>query len=261
MRKKAVLVISFGSSYPEARKQTIAKIEEDIAVAFEEYFVYRAFTSPRIRQAIKQDGQIIYSVEEAMRHIVAEGVTDLMVQPTFMIRGKEYEKMYDYVVSFKKVFRSLVIGTPLLHTVEDYLSVAEAFKMSLGQIEKDEAVVCMGHGTDHFMSVSYMALDYVFKERIHSDIYMATLEAYPGLEQVVAQLKRKDYKKVRIVPFMLVAGHHAMKDMKGIGKESWENRLRQAGYEVECIMCGLGEIPEIRNIFVEHAKVAVKNIL
>ena len=256
MQKKAILVVSFGSSYEETRKQTIDQIEQDIASNFPDYILYRAFTSPRIRQALKRKGEGIDSVEEAMERIKNDGIEDLIVQPTFIIGGKEYDQMYQNVEAFKGDFHSLLIGTPLLYTMEDYFKVATAFTKSLGKIDEEEAIICMGHGTEHFMSVSYAALDYVFKESAHPAIYMATIEAYPGLDQVMGQIKSKSYKKVRIVPFMIVAGHHAFKDMKGTGENAWEYRLQQAGYEVECMMQGLGEIPEIRAIFVEHAKQA-----
>ena len=209
--------------------------------------------------ALKRKGEMVDSVEEALERIKADGMEELMIQPTFIISGREYDHMCALIEDSKAHFKKIYIGKPLLYSMEDYFKVATAFAKSLGPINEEEAIICMGHGTEHFMSVSYAALDYVFKESVHKAIYMATIEAYPGLDQVIGQLKDKPYKKVRIVPFMIVAGHHATKDMKGIGEKSWEYRLKEAGYEVECVMQGLGEIPEIRDIFVEHAKRACKN--
>lgn len=252
MEKQGILVVSFGTSYEETRKQSIGKIEETIRTSFPEHKIYRAFTSPRIRQMMRNKGESIKSVEEALEEIKEEGIEKLVIQPTFIINGREYDAMCESTKAYQDLFKSFAIGKPLLNTTEDYFKVARAFTSSLGRIAEDEAIICMGHGTEHYMSISYAALDYVFKEREHKGIYMATIEAYPGIENVITLLKEKSYSRVRIVPFMIVAGHHAEKDMKG--ETGWEEKLRHAGYEVTSVMRGLGEIKEIRELFVEHIK-------
>lgn len=252
MQDKAILVVSFGSSYEDTRKKTIEETEKAIQKHFKGHKVYRAFTSPRIRKVIRRQGQVIDSLEEALGRIKNDGISHLIVQPTFIICGKEYDEMYHTVENFKENFESVAIGKPLLYSMEDYFKVASIFTEDLGEIEEDEAIICMGHGVEHFMSVSYAALDYVFKESAHPALYMATIEAYPGIEQVIGQLKRKDYKKVRILPFMFVAGHHVAKEMNQNGDKGWVKRLEKEGYVVQGIMRGLGEIPKIRELFVAH---------
>lgn len=256
MGQKGILVVSFGTSYEETRKQSIGQIEEDIRISFPKHKVYQAYTSPRIRQNLMKKGEVVCSVEEALERIKENGIKELVIQPTFIINGKEYDAMCHQVKKYQDAFSVLAIGKPLLDTTMDYFKVARAFVKSLGKIDEDEAIVCMGHGTEHFMSISYAALDYVFKEREHKGIYMATIEAYPGIENVITLLKAKPYKKVRIVPFMIVAGHHATKDMRG--ENGWEEKLRKEGYEVSTVMRGLGEIPEMRGLFVEHINACLK---
>ena len=258
MKKKAILVVSFGSSYEETRRKTIDKIEKEIKNSFPYHSVYRAFTSPRIRKILSRQQQSVWSVSEALQQMKQDKIEEVIVQPTFIITGKEYEKMCQVIQRYKDAFEEVTIGHPLLGRMEDYFRVAEIFYESLGTIKEDEAVLCMGHGTEQLMSVSYAALDYVFKERVHPSIYMATIESYPGLEQVIRLLKKKTYTKVRIVPFMLVAGHHAYKDIKGSHEKSWENQLINAGYQVECVLRGLGELPKIRQLFIEHIQNCMK---
>ena len=252
VQDKAILVVSFGSSYEDTRKKTIEETEKAIQKHFKSYKVYRAFTSPRIRKVIHEQGEMIDSVEKALIRMARDGISHIIVQPTFIICGKEYDEMCRVVENFKENFESIAIGKPLLYSMEDYFKVASIVTEDLGKIEEEEAVICMGHGVEHFMSVSYAALDYVFKESAHPDIYMANIEAYPGIEQVIGQLKRKAYKKVRIVPFMFVAGHHVAKEMNQKGEKGWVKRLEKEGYMVQGVMRGLGEISKIRELFVAH---------
>lgn len=252
MQDKAILVVSFGSSYRDTRKKTIEETEKEIQKHFKGHKVYRAFTSPRIRKVMERQGEHVDSVNEALIRMASDGISHLIVQPTFIICGKEYDEMCHTVENFKEKFESVAIGKPLLYSMGDYFKVASIFTEDLGKIDEDEAIVCMGHGVEHFMSVSYAALDYVFKESAHPALYMATIEAYPGIEQVIGQLKRTAYKKVRIVPFMFVAGHHVAKEMNQNGEKGWIKRLEKEGYVVQGVMRGLGEIPKIRELFVTH---------
>lgn len=255
MNKKAILVVSFGSSYEKQRKLTLDQIELEVKEAFPQYTIYRAYTSPRIRQVLKKQGIVIDSVEEAVKRMIEDQIEEMVVQPILMVNGKEYDQICETVQFYKTHFKKIAIGEALLCSIKDYFKTVEVFTKSLGHIEKDEAIICMGHGVEHLMSMSYAALDYVFKEKGHDAIYVATIESYPGLKQVLNLLERQSYQKVRIIPFMIVAGHHAQKDMQG--KEGWTARLEEAGYQVECVMKGLGELPQIRQLFIEHIKALV----
>lgn len=257
MNKKAILVVSFGSSYKDTREKTINKIEKDIEAAYPDYKVYRAFSSLGILQRLKANEELyVCSVKEALNEIIDEGIEELIVQPTYIINGKENHRMLELLTEHKRYFDKVYVGSPLLNTIEDYQKVVQAFVKELPEMQEDEAVVCMGHGTEHFMSISYAAMDYMFKDAGFEGIYVATLEAYPNITSVMKLLAKKQYKKVKIVPFMLAAGHHVKKDMVEKAEASWKSKLEKSGYEVSCTLKGLGEYEAIRALYVEHVKEA-----
>lgn len=256
--KQAILVVSFGSSYEKTIEKTIQKIEEDIEDAFGGWKVYRAFTSQRILRSLNKRGIEIDNVEQALRRMKEEGIKRVVIQPVFIIMGVEYNRMCHEIEKHKEEFQEIKVAAPLLSSVEDYFKTIEAFRSSLGQIAEGEAVVGMGHGAEHFMSVSYAALDYMFKDSNHPDIYIATIGSYPGIDDVIRQLKKSSYKKVRLVPFMIVAGYHVQKSLIEQGEESWEKKLKEAGFEVEVQLEGLGENKAIRKIYVEHTAQQIK---
>lgn len=255
--KKGILVVSFGSSYEETRKKSIDQLEKEIQAAYPELSLYRAFTSPRIIKGLKEKGIQVNDVEKALEKMQGDGIKRVIVQPTFMIRGVEYERMCKSIERHRQGFKSLYIGEPLLTSVEDYFEVIEAFVNEIDKVQKDEVILCMGHGAEHFMSVSYAALDYMFKDRGYKNIYVATIDAFPRLKDVMKHFDKKGYKRVRIVPFMLVAGHHAQKSIMEQVEESWKIQLESAGYEVECVFKGLGEYQKIRDLYRKHIQVLI----
>lgn len=256
--EQAVLVVSFGSSYEETIVKTIQKIEEDIEAAAGEWKIYRAFTSKRIIDSLNQKGIQIDDVRQAVKRMQSDGIKRLLVQPTFITKGIEYERMCSIIEDYRGRFEFIKIGTPLLTTVEDYFKTIEAFTDSLGCIDEDEAVVAMGHGAEHFMSVSYAALDYMFKDRGYSNIYVATIGSYPGIDSAIRQLKEKKYKKVRLVPFMIVSGYHVQKSLIEKSEESWERQLLSEGFKVKLQLRGLGENKAVRAIYVAHTMQLIK---
>lgn len=255
--KNGILVVSFGSSYEETRKKSIDQLEKEIQEAYPEFSLYRAFTSPRIIKGLKEKGIQINDIEEALEKMRGDGIKRVIVQPTFMIRGLEYEKMCKSIDRHRQGFEALYIGEPLLTSVEDYFEVIEVIVDEVNKIQEDEVILCMGHGVEHFMSVSYAALDYMFKDRGHENIYVATIDAFPRLEDVMKHFDKKGYKHVRIIPFMLVAGHHVRKSMMEQVEESWKVQLENAGYEVECVFKGLGEYQKIRDLYRKHIQVLI----
>lgn len=252
MIQQAILVVSFGSSYEETIQKSIGQIEGAIQKAYPQYVVYRAFTSERIKHKLHKEGKEIDDVKEALERMHAVGIKKVIVQPTFIISGVEYNRMCEVAKAYKGLFDEIKIGRPLLSSVEDYFKVIKAFTSGLGVVAADEAIICMGHGAEHFMSVSYAALDYMFKDSGHSNIYVATIGSYPRIETVIKQLKEKGYQKVRLVPFMVVAGYHVKKTMIEEVEESWEKQLQKAGFEVSTQIEGLGENEGIRKIYIEH---------
>lgn len=258
--EKAILVVSFGTSYNETRAATIGAVEAAITDAFKDYDVRRAFTSQIIIDKIKnRDNEQIDNVEEAMNRLVADGVKTLVVQPTHVMNGFEYDEMVETITPFTDKFDSLSIGKPLLSTDEDYAEMANIIVADTQKYQGDNtAVVFMGHGTEHPANDTYAKLGGILKAMSSAkNYYIGTVEATPSLEDVMAEIAQTDVTKVVLLPLMIVAGDHANNDMAGDEEDSWKTTLKGEGYEVECVLKGLGEYPEIQKMFVEHTKDAI----
>lgn len=259
MKEKAILVVSFGSSYEETRKRTITQIEEDIKNAYPSYSIYSAFTSGRIIKKIaREEGKQVLSVEDAMEQMLEDGIKEVFIQPTFIVDGVQNKELIERVEEYKGSFQGLRFGTPLLTSIQDYKRVINVFVKEHEDISREEAVICMGHGADEYLSVSFAALDYMFKEEGYENYYVATIRSYPSLDHVIKALKKHNYKKVTLIPFMVVAGYHAQKDLLGKAEEAWRCVLEKEGYEVTSILKGLGEYKEIRAIYIDHTKDLLK---
>jgi Cobalamin biosynthesis protein CbiK, Co2+ chelatase len=260
-RKQAILVVSFGTSHAETRDKTIGAIEKDIAAVYPDYEVRRAFTSGQVRKILAdRDGIMVDNVTEALERLLEEGFPKVIVQPTHVISGDMNDAMISEITAYKDRFEDIKIGHPLLAHAEAYPKVIQAVTDQFPDLAATEALVLMGHGTGHKINVVYEILDGQFKKAGYSNVFVGTVEAYPDLDTVVRRLSLYNPKKVILLPLMIVAGDHACHDMAGDGEDSWKNILAQAGYEVTCILRGLGEIQAIRNIFLEHlAAAAGKN--
>lgn len=256
--KKAILAVSFGTSHSDTRKVTIDAIEEDLKASFKDRRLYRAWTSKMILARLeKRDGIHYDNVKEAMEHMLKDGITEVLVQPTHVMNGVENDLMKEDVLTYANQFQSVVFGTPLLTTEEDNELVVKAIAKAFPAVgDKETALVLMGHGTEHYANAVYAALDYRFKDMEHENVIVGTVEGYPGIAQVEKQLEKYAPKKVVLAPLMIVAGDHAKNDMAGDEPDSWKTIISQKGYEVEAILKGLGEYESIRHIFVEHAKAA-----
>lgn len=253
--KKAVLAVSFGTSHNDTREVTIDAIEKDMQAAFPEYPLYRAWTSKMIINKVnKRDNVHIDTVKEAMERMRADGITDVLVQPTHVINGIENDIMKEEALSYREDFHSISFGDPLLTSEQDNREVIEAVAAEFSHLKEDEVLVLMGHGTTHYANSVYAALDYTFKDKGHKNIFLGTVEAYPSMESIMKLVKEYDPSKVVLAPFMIVAGDHAKNDMAGDDPESWYSQFKNAGYEVEAVIKGLGEYPGIRKILVNHLK-------
>lgn len=253
---KAILVVSFGTSHNDTRKVTIDAIEHDIAQAYPDFTLYRAWTSKMIIKKIRErDGIRIPTVREAMEQMIQDGISELIVQPTHVINGIENDLMREDVLSYSDHFSSVRFGTPLLTSTQDNELVVEAIAQDLGaSLADDEVLVLMGHGTTHYANSIYAALDYTFKDRGYSRIFLGTVEAYPSMESLLRQVKTLQPRRAVLAPFMIVAGDHAKNDMAGDDPDSWRCQFEQSGIEVTCILKGLGEYPKIRQLFLDHIK-------
>ena len=251
--RKAILVVSFGTSYEATRKVTIEAIEKDIANAYPDYKLYRAWTSKMILAKLKKrDNLHINNVKEAMEEMIADGITDVIIQPTHVINGIENELMKEDALSYQESFHSIRFGTPLLTSEEDNQTVIDTIAGEFSYLKEDEVLVLMGHGTTHYSNAIYAALDYAFKDKGHPNIFLGTVEAYPSMLSLMKMVKAYAPKKVVLAPFMIVAGDHAKNDMAGDDPESWYSQFVQEGFQVESVLKGLGEYEGIRRLFVKH---------
>ncbi len=251
MEKKAILVVSFGTSHLDTLEKTIQVIEEQIQGMFPEYKVYRAFTSQMILNKLRNEMGIHYfNVSEAMEQIAEDGVETVIVQPTHIIPGSENEKMQRDLERYKDKFKKLCVGKPMLSCTEDYKKAIHAIVDDI-HMEEDERLILMGHGSEHHANAAYPALEYTFHSLGYHHVYVGTVEGFPELKDVMNKLESDGAKKAVLIPFMFVAGDHAKNDMAG-EEDSWKTELEEAGYEVRSIIKGLGEMQGIRKIFLEH---------
>lgn len=253
--KKGLLAVSFGTSVNETREKTIDAIERELAAACPDCQLYRAWTSRMIIRKLKQRDQVqIDTVKEAFARMLADGITEVIVQPTHVIKGIENEQMMEEIRSFSEYFEKISVGEPLLSSEEDFQKVIEAVMEEQEDLEPQEALLLMGHGTEHHVNPVYAVLDYMFKDLGYKNVHVGTVEAYPSLESALRLIRVSGVKEIRLAPFMVVAGDHAINDMAGEEEDSWKSRLEAEGYSVSCVMKGLGEYREIQNLYAEHAK-------
>lgn len=253
--KKAILAVSFGTSHNDTRKITIDAIEQDMQAAFPDYALYRAWTSKMIIKKVNARDEVhICTVKEAMEQMLQDGITDVLVQPTHVINGIENDLMKEDAFAYQEQFHSISFGDPLLTSEQDNLAVIEAITSEFKDLEKDDVLVLMGHGTTHYANAIYAALDYTFKDKGYSNIFLGTVEAYPTMESLLKMVHAYKPKKVILAPFMIVAGDHAKNDMASDEPDSWYSQFKAEGYEVEPVLKGLGEYSGIRKLFIEHLK-------
>jgi sirohydrochlorin cobaltochelatase len=254
--KKAVLVVSFGTTYRETLEKNIAAIEQAVAAALPDRELRRAFTSGMVMARLKKrDGLVIHNVAEALDALAQEGFTDVVIQPTHIMNGDEYDKLCALAAPFAGRLR-LRFGTPLLTELEDYRQLCRVLMEELPAPEDGEALVFMGHGTGHYANGAYAQLDYMLRD-LGLRAFVGTVEGYPMLEEVLRRLEeRPEIRRVCLCPLMIVAGDHATNDMAGDEEDSWKSCLERAGYGVRCHVAGLGELPGVRALFAAHAVAA-----
>ena len=257
-KKPAILVVSFGTSHHDTCDKTIGAIERAIGGKYPQIPLFRAWTSKMILHKLqKQEGIFIPDVSQAMGQMAAEGITDVIVQPTHVINGIENQLMQEDALAWRDQFHSITFSHPLMTTTEDSLTIVEAIADEFSWLKEEQALLLMGHGTAHFSNFAYAALDYTFKEQGFRQIFVGTVEAYPSLSSVEKQLRRLAPKEIILAPFMIVAGDHAKNDMAGEDEDSWASQLQAQGYQVQTILKGLGEYPKIRNLLLKHLEQAM----
>ena len=260
---KEILVVSFGTSYSNSRHVTIGAIEDAIREAYPEYQVRRAFTAQIIIDKLKKEENIeIDNVKQALDRAVANGVKTLVVQPTHLMNGLEYNDLKKELDKYKDKFDKIALGKPLLTSDEDFKQVIAAITNDTKEYLDGETAICfMGHGTEADSNKVYATLQEKLKAAGYNDYFVGTVEAKPSVDDLIAQVKESGkYKRVILQPLMVVAGDHANNDMAGDGEDSWVSKFKAAGFEVKPVLRGLGQNYDIQKIYLEHLKAAIDSL-
>ena len=260
---KEILVVSFGTSYSNSRHVTIGAIEDAIREAYPDYQVRRAFTAQIIIDKLKKEENIeIDNVKQALDRAVANGVKTLIVQPTHLMNGLEYNDLKKELDKYKDKFDKIALGEPLLTSDEDYKQVIAAITNDTKEYLDGETAICfMGHGTEAESNKVYATMQEKLKAAGYNDYFVGTVEAKPSVDDVIAQVKESGkYKRVILQPLMVVAGDHANNDMAGDGEDSWATKFKAAGFEVKPVLKGLGQNYDIQKIYLEHVKAAIDSL-
>ena len=276
-----ILVVSFGTSFNDSRAADISGVEKAIQAANPDWAVRRAFTAQIIINHVQaRDGEKIDNVDQALQRAVDNGVKNLVVQPTHLMHGAEYDELTAAVEGYKDKFESVKIAEPLLGEVgadatvinADKAAVAEAITAeavkdagfdSLDAVKEDgTAFVFMGHGTSHTAKVSYSQMQTQMEQLGYDNVFIGTVEGEPedtSCEAVIEKLKEAGYKKVILRPLMVVAGDHANNDMAGDDDDSWKSQFEASGAfdEIDTQIEGLGRIDAVEQLYVQHTKAAM----
>lgn len=257
-----LMVISFGTSYNDSRRLTIGAIEGAMEEAFPDWSVRRGFTSQIIIDHVKsRDGVAIDNVGEALDRAVDNGVKTLVVQPTHLMDGLEYNDVVDEVAQYADAFDQIAIGKPLLTSDEDFQTVMEIITAETAEYDDGKTAICfMGHGTEAESNQVYGKMQEFLTEAGFEHYYVGTVEAEPSLDDVLTLVQEGEYTRVVLMPLMIVAGDHANNDMAGDEEGSWKTTFEGAGYEVVPVVKGLGEMEGIQELLVQHAQEAVDSL-
>ncbi len=260
--EKELLVLSFGTSYNDSRRLTIGAIENAIEAAVPDYAVRRGFTANIVIDHVnRRDGILIDDIDAALKRAVDNKVKTLVVQPTHLMSGIEYDEIVEKVANYSDAFDKVVFGAPLLTSDDDFERVEKAIVDWTSEYDDGETAICfMGHGTEHEANQVYQKMQDMLTADGYTNYFIGTVEAEPSLENVIAKVKKGNYKRVILEPLMVVSGDHANNDMAGDDADSWKSAFEAEGYEVECLLRGLGENEDIRKIYVDHAQSAIDSI-
>ena len=279
-----LLVVSFGTSFNDSRVKDIKGIEDALQAAYPDWSVRRAFTAQIIINHVQaRDGEKIDNMQQAMDRAVANGVKNLVVQPTHLMHGAEYDEMMEMIDDYRDKFESVAVAEPLLGEVgadatvinEDKEAVAKAVTAeavatagydSVEAAAKDgTAFVFMGHGTSHTAKISYSQMQTVMQTLGYDNVFIGTVEGEPestSCENVIEAVKAAGYTKVVLRPLMVVAGDHANNDMAGADEDSWLSQFEAVGAfdSVDCQIAGLGGVADVEQLYIAHTKAAIDSL-
>lgn len=279
-----LLVVSFGTSYNDSRVEDIKGIEDALQEAYPDWVVRRAFTAQIIINHVQaRDGEVIDNMQQALDRAVENGVKNLVVQPTHLMHGAEYDEMAEVLEQYQDKFESVAIAEPMLGEVGDDATVINEDKAAVAQAVADAAVqeagfdsmeaaaedgtafVFLGHGTSHTAKVSYSQMQTQMEELGFKNAFIGTVEGEPedtACEAVIEKVKEAGYKKVILRPLMVVAGDHANNDMAGSEEDSWKSMFEASGSfdSVDAQIAGLGRIDAVKQLYVDHTKAAIDSL-
>ena len=247
----ALLMVHFGTTYDETRAKTIDAINEKAVKAFPQMKVREAYTSRIVMKRLAQRGIKKDTPIDALLRLRAEGIKTVKIQPSYVIDGIEMDRLRQDVEQIRPFFDSIWVSTPLLYTVEDAEKVCEVLvNRHTADAKKREHVLFIGHGTEGPATALYSQLDYMLRASGHANYHVATIEGYPTQETALAQIKAMKGKKVTLVPLLFVAGDHANNDIS----VEWMEALEKEGLMVDVRLEGLGEVPEIQELYIKKLK-------
>ena len=279
-----LLVVSFGTSFNDSRAEDIKGIEDKLAEAYPDWSVRRAFTAQIIINHVEaRDDEVIDNMQQALDRAVDNGVKNLVVQPTHLMHGAEYDEMVEAIDGYKDKFESVAIAEPMLGEVGDDTTVINDDKKAVAQAITDAACqeagfddmqaaadagtafVFMGHGTSHTANVTYDQMQTQMDDLGFTNAFIGTVEGKPedtACEEVIAKVKDAGFKNVVLRPLMVVAGDHANNDMAGYDEDSWKSQFEASGDfdSVDCQIEGLGRIEAVEDLYVEHTKAAIDSL-
>ena len=279
-----LLVVSFGTSYNDSRVEDIKGIEDALQEAYPDWAVRRAFTAQIIINHVQaRDGEVIDNMQQALDRAVENGVKNLVVQPTHLMHGAEYDEMAEVLEQYQDKFESVAIAEPMLGEVGDDATVINEDKAAVAQAVADAAVqeagfdsmeaaaedgtafVFLGHGTSHTAKVSYSQMQTQMEELGFKNAFIGTVEGEPedtACEAVIEKVKEAGYKKVILRTLMVVAGDHANNDMAGSEEDSWKSMFEASGSfdSVDAQIAGLGRIDAVKQLYVDHTKAAIDSL-
>ena len=280
--EKELLVVSFGTSFNDSRVADIKSIEDALQAANPDWSVRRAFTAQIIINHIQaRDGEKIDNMDQALERAIANGVKQLVVQPTHLMHGAEYDEMCAAIDKVRDKFESVEIAEPMLGEVGSDATVINADKEAVAKAvvaaalsesgyestaaakEAGVAYVLMGHGTAHVAKVTYSQMATQMDKLGYENVFIGTVEGEPedtSCEAVIASVKEAGYTTVVLRPLMVVAGDHANNDMAGADEDSWKTMFEAAGLTVNCQISGLGRIADVQALYVAHTKAAIDAI-
>ena len=250
---KAILVVSFGTTFPDTREKNIGAVLRRMAAAFAPCPVAEAWTSAMIRRTLQKRGETVDDVPTALEKLAARGVREVYVLPTHLLYGDEYDKMRAQLEASAAFFEKIAVAPPLLASDEDIRAVLAAVARGV-ETAPDEALVLMGHGTPHFCNTVYAAMDYHAKAAGLSHVFVGAVEAFPDLNTLIEAVRRSGCTRVALTPLMLVAGDHANNDMASDEPDSWKSRFTAAGLPARAVIRGLGEYERILDLYEAHLR-------